>query len=782
MAKKQQTNKLYSYSDMAALIVSMATKPGWLMVKQGLTLKQEIEDRLKQQDTSSSIATIILISTLVIENNKDVKLDNKVSDIQHNTPEFMPYERYDNARKKHEWSWVKISDLVDDFEKIHNTFKELQTLNVINEHALEQFLANHFFNNPDFIEKLDNRIFQSKKQATSTLLGYDRSYKEIRMNPWQQDLIKLLLKSPLIYFLLSLAPRFGKTLMILEYIKQYVLKTKKKIIIIPLSKFLSSNSSFIDEYYECGYDIHGGFLSIKEHTEGSLHQTTETLLLELEKIIPDGYEVILVTDEADYGSHTLNSTTTINAIVNKFKVVKQIAMTGTGIFTASKIFKGIPSDEILFKSINYTELLGYDITNVVNRNFINIQYDMQEILNIVKANLDMTKSANIKQLEVFNINQAFNQPSAYSSLSTFVRKFIDDDAIIDTLELQEDNKVTMVFIPSKTKKNFLKFIEKFQKHNPDIETLKIYGDETSNANAQLMTKNKIKNMSTLNDDRQLVIFSMGMASRSYSVPEIRRVLIFADTYINNPFYQKTARCLTYNYRLQHIDPVQTADIIRISFEKCNLVAELFLVENQTANNDEDTEARLTRTLSRSSFCDVQMNGDDIDYLPIKPTYKTVMGIIDAILKYTDSTKYLMVKLFDIEIEVDNGLSSSAEPKKSKTSSVNLTVPNPNKDKPDVNITDGNIITAAEEKALELYIEVIRTFPYLALIKGITSLEEFIDTSWDDFIIISKSQFINNLNDDIFKQEMNTLFRNAKIDDTILTSTRIEDYLKLSALK
>ena len=84
---------------MTEMLASFLESPGFLRVKQGLTLKQEINDRIKQQDNASSTADLIPLSVLVIPDNDDPKLDDKIRDLQHQTPEFMHYNRFNNKNK-----------------------------------------------------------------------------------------------------------------------------------------------------------------------------------------------------------------------------------------------------------------------------------------------------------------------------------------------------------------------------------------------------------------------------------------------------------------------------------------------------------------------------------------------------------------------------------------------------------------------------------------------------------------------------------------------------------
>jgi len=136
-------NKLYSYTTLANLVSSMVRSPGYLEVKQGLTLKQEIEVRTSQQDNASSTSDIIVLSTLIVHDNDDVKLDDKVRDALHDTPLFKKYIRFNNKDKKHEWSLVKIDDLIPDFDSVHEKFIELQE----NGKNPDKFLYDHFLHN-----------------------------------------------------------------------------------------------------------------------------------------------------------------------------------------------------------------------------------------------------------------------------------------------------------------------------------------------------------------------------------------------------------------------------------------------------------------------------------------------------------------------------------------------------------------------------------------------------------------------------------------------------------
>lgn len=788
-------NKQYSYTDMNSFITSLAKYNGWLMIKQGLTLEQEINDRANQQDNASSTAAPIVFSTLVVLDNDDSKLDDKIRDYLHKTDLFMEYSRYDNENKKHEWSLVKIDDLVDDFKNLRNTFIELQKNS--KKFELDEFVAENFLYKSDFMHKLDERVYNSKKEAVEYITGKP-TYKDITLRPWQEETVSEMITAGKFYNLLSLAPRFGKTITILEYVNRLSTMMEERLVLLPASKNLASNTSFDTDYIDAGYMAKNEFDIC---TKGSLFVATTDKKMELSDLIAkridlmkpelEGKKIVLVTDEADIASHTENSIEFIEAIKSEFNVVKQIAMSGTGIFKAAKIFKGIQDDEVFFKSVNYTELLDYDIQDVVARNFFNIQYNMSDIIDemeqILKSegkDIEELSNKDQKTREVFNVNQAFNQISAFPSIVKYTTSLVRESPMTKKLGLQ-NSKAIMVFTPSKTKKNLELFVDEFKEQNPDIETLILTGDYTNNREAQNKVKIVLDNMRKMNDDRLLLVFSKDMGSRSFSIPNIRRVIIFGDSEISSAWYQKSARCLTYNYNECYTKPNQAADIIRVSFNDTNIISELFLIENETVDRSENTQRLMEKQLKRNSFVNVYM-GDEDDYV-IQKDYREVndsiiMQEIDAILKYTDTTKYIMTQLFGVDL--DTSSDAKHDKKKAKLiSSVDLSIPKLKKDKTIdkiISLSNEESLTADDEKDLEVYVDILRTLPYVAKFFKAHSYDEFIEMEWDNKIIIPKDGFLNNMCDKSFNSIVKTIFRNVNDGDEILKE-RVQEYLQFMSV-
>ncbi len=713
-------NKLYSYTSLTEILASFSAKPGWIRIKQGLTIKQEESIRVHQQDNAATTADLIILSTLTVPDNNDSKLDDKVRKYQHTTDNFQKYKRFNNVSKKHEWSYVYIDDILQSLGKI-DIHKKL-TDNIINKNTgNEELIQTELLNNKQFMNILSERIAKSKEEAIDKLLN-KKIFKTISLRPWQTEVVNEMISANKKYNLLSLAPRFGKTFAILEYMK--ILSKDEKLVLIPVSKNLSSNSSFIKDYNNGGYNtfdiIH----------DASLFKDDEKIMENLRKEIPAGYRVVLVTDEADLASHTEISQNKLKQILEEFDVFKQIAMSGTGVYKAAKIFSNIRADDIFFKSINYSELFefsGLYSDQIVKRNFFNIFYDMESI---------------DKKGEVMNIRQSFKYSSAHKNLSKFIRLYtgdIEESKIINELNIK-DSSAIMVFANAPTLQDLRKLVKEYNKQFPEHDTLLITGKETTNAKAEELTKTRIRENLQNKDYRPLIIFSNGMASRSYSIPEIRRVIVLSDGLLTPTFVQSSSRCLTYDTFKQGSQGSQSADIIRISTERYNLASEVFLSESEVTGYDDLTITKAKKFLTNNTFTD--FNGETIEVY--SDNEAGAEYLIDAALKHQDSTKYILSKIYGEDIEVDV---SAIKSLKSKTRTLNDKV---NGKKKSRIITTSEKTPKEDELALEHYVNIVRTLPYIVIKPNgdnITSVKDLLDYWWDG-IVIDRDIFIINLQNEI----------------------------------
>lgn len=698
-------------------------KPGWLLLKDGQTIEQSVEERVKQQKNASSLSTPIIVNQFSIDNNDDVKLDDKIRAEMFKTDYHQGYN-YLEVGGGREWTYTFVQDIYDELN-------------------MNPTQPDDILNNELFIEKLGNRIQDSKALAVGNILGQS-IHKTLVLRPWQQQVVDQMLSSNQNYILLSLPPRFGKTLSVLEYTKKLVENglDGNKLYLVPLSKNLSSNASFVVDYDDFGYSQYYNILK-----DISLFKDEEKIIEKLSNELPDDALIIPITDEADLASNTSISISKINEVISKYQVVKQIVMTGTNVGRAAKILKDIPMEDINYIHMTYTDMLvmGGD---VVKRNVINAQYNISDFSE-----------------DVLNIRQSFEDPKEYQTLSKYLHTWTLDSGQEMRYNLQPTEAV-MVFIKTKTKKHLKQFGEVFyNNYSDECEVMVITGDFTTNGKAQQQVKEKLHIMKQNNNNKRLIILSNGMASRSFSVSKIYRTILFGDNLLSYADLQAMSRSLTFE------DGKEFADIIRIGFSEFDVASQLFMLENETIDYSDESNKKVGMFLSTSSFVNVviEENGNQ-QYTTLGNQQQDIMEFIDNTTRFTDNTSYILTKLFDIGIEVDT---EREKQKSTKTRVVSTSVKKLGKSiKPN---KSGKLIKEDERK-LRQYINIIRCLPSIAGMEGYTNVEDYLNSdSWD--LEISKKLFKKNYEVQEFKGQVDALFRQTEKWTTEQHKERLIDYMK-----
>lgn len=717
-----RTNKQYSYMTRESITLSFG-KPGWLLLKDGQTIEQSVEERVKQQKNASSLSTPIIVNQFSIDNNDDVKLDDKIRAEMFKTDYHQGYN-YLEVGGGREWTYTFVQDIYDELN-------------------MNPTQPDDILNNELFIEKLGNRIQDSKALAVGNILGQS-IHKTLVLRPWQQQVVDQMLSSNQNYILLSLPPRFGKTLSVLEYTKKLVENglDGNKLYLVPLSKNLSSNASFVVDYDDFGYSQYYNILK-----DISLFKDEEKIIEKLSNELPDDALIIPITDEADLASNTSISISKINEVISKYQVVKQIVMTGTNVGRAAKILKDIPMEDINYIHMTYTDMLvmGGD---VVKRNVINAQYNISDFSE-----------------DVLNIRQSFEDPKEYQTLSKYLHTWTLDSGQEMRYNLQPTEAV-MVFIKTKTKKHLKQFGEVFyNNYSDECEVMVITGDFTTNGKAQQQVKEKLHIMKQNNNNKRLIILSNGMASRSFSVSKIYRTILFGDNLLSYADLQAMSRSLTFE------DGKEFADIIRIGFSEFDVASQLFMLENETIDYSDESNKKVGMFLSTSSFVNVviEENGNQ-QYTTLGNQQQDIMEFIDNTTRFTDNTSYILTKLFDIGIEVDT---EREKQKSTKTRVVSTSVKKLGKSiKPN---KSGKLIKEDERK-LRQYINIIRCLPSIAGMEGYTNVEDYLNSdSWD--LEISKKLFKKNYEVQEFKGQVDALFRQTEKWTTEQHKERLIDYMK-----
>jgi hypothetical protein len=707
--KKEGVNQQYSYTSREA-IATFKDKRGdfnWLPSKEGQSIEQHWISRISQQRTASNLTKAVTLGCFGVFNNDDVNLDDKVRDYVCNT-DFHQEVNFENDGAGKEWVLTYVGD-------------------ILHEMGFNPTCVSNILNNEEFMIRWYQRLQNSKQSYFEKDEFYNKVYE---LQPIQKKVVNIMMNSGKTFHQLGLPPRARKTVTVLEYFKNKVLKgdyTKDELYLVALSKSLSSNTSFINDFNDFGF-----FKYFNMVEDISLFVDEDKIIEKLKTQLPEGAEVVLVTDEADFASHTKISTERLSLVSNTFNVVEHIVMTGTGYGKASKIFKGIPLSDINSIYFTYTEMceMGGD---VVKRNFVNVQYDITE---------DFGE-------DVLNIRQTINDPAKHKDLAKFVHQWVLCEDTQERIGLQE-TKITMVFVKPDNKTNLKKFVNKFEKmYGNDTECMILTGDDSSNREAEKDVKKKLSIMRKNNDNRKLVVFSMGMGSRSFSVSEIYRVVELIDGDLTSATIQEFSRCLTFE------EGKEVADIIRIGFTEMRLAEQLYLMENEIPDYGRGSNKKVKRFLTNNSFANVMISNTGEMMKDEFGNQKNDIGdFLDNICKFADNTNHITTRLIDESIKVDAGI------EKLKSNVTKVLDTSVNKTKTIKPIKGSTSLSKMDERELRNYVKVMRCIPSIMFLSGFSNVDEFCNSDeWDNTMSISKSLFLGNYHSsDEFKGIVDALVR------------------------
>jgi hypothetical protein len=696
MKKTDKSNKQYSYITRESIAYSLVEKPNWLLHKDGQTFR-DIDKRVKEQATAAKLSTPLVISRLVVHNNDDGKLDDKVRDGLYRDDLHQGYD-YKKVGGGTEWTYTYVGDI----------YEELN---------ISPSSINDIMNNKLFLELFSKRVQESKEKVILDLLGFT-SNAVLTLHPWQNQVVKKMSESGKDMFLLSLPPRFGKTITVLEYTKKLVEDgkySKDRLYLLPLSKNLSSNTSFVNDYNKWGYREYFNIIE-----DISLFKDEEKILERLHELLPKDVQIIIVTDEADLASHTTISTDKMKQIEQEFDVVKRITMTGTGIGKASKIFKGIPMKDICYIHMTYSELGNMMSDKYVKRNFLNVQYVLGE--------------------DELNWRQSFADPAKYESASEYIYKWTLDSIVTMRYELQ-DTEAVMVGINSETKKQLDNFAQYFgKKYSDECDILVLSGKYTTNGKAEKYTKTKLDTMRKNKDDRKLIVFTNGMGSRSFNESRIYRCVLCSDNEITSAKLQLGMRCCTPE------DGKKIGDFIRIGFTPFEMDTQIIMLENETLDYSNNSKLAISMFLINNSFTNVVIDpSDNHEVERITNNSEDIVNLLDRSNKFNDTTSFWIPRLYDIGLLVDT---EGIQRTKNKTRMVSTK--GKKNSKPILPNKLGKLLKESEKK-LRHYIDIGRSLPSIAFIEGYTNVNDFLNNGdWYNFLEIDKELFEQNYENETFK--------------------------------
>ena len=730
---KKEINQQYSYTGREA-IATFKDERGdfnWLPSKEGQSIKQWWIDRINQQRSASKLTKSVPMGCFAVHDNDDKTLDNKIREHICDLDIHQEVDFEDDG-DGNEWVLTNVEDLYHELNFYPSS-------------------ASDILNNKEFMKLWFERVKSSK------LSYFDKETisEPYQLRPWQDLVVEGMLSSNKKFHQLGIAYRHGKTVTVLDYTKKKVLRGDydgSKLYLVPTSKSLASNASFVKDYDRFGFKEH--FNIIKDL---SLFKNEDKIIEKLLKILPEDAMLILVTDEADLASHTIISIDKINLIKKTFNVVEQLVMTGTGIGKASKIFKDIPLEDINFIYQTYDDMVEMG-GEVVRRRYWNVPYEL------------ITEAGE----KVLNITQTLADPAHHEQLSKYLYSWTLDKVFEKRLELIP-TEIVMVFVNSELNKHMEELVDTYETMYSDkVKCLVLTGRTTSNRKAEKLVKKTYQTMRKNKDYRKLVVFSNGIAARSFSFGKIYRELNFCDGYITDAKLHQMARVLTWE------EGKLEADIIRFGCLPMDLPEQIFLSENELPGYGEKSYSKVERFLTNNSFVDVLVS----DGVPRAETLfldgvdnKIVGQFIDNIQKFSDTTSYISARLWEENIQVDADITIQKS-KKLETASLNTKGKKSGK-KIKVTKKTGKLTKRDEEK-LKQYVNIMRCIPSIAIFcVGVNNFDDFISSGeWENYLNIDKDIFMENYNNsDEFKGQVDSLFRYGEKKTTEEHKQRLQEYMR-----
>jgi hypothetical protein len=737
-AKKGRINQQYSYTTRESIATFKDLKGNfnWLPSKEGQTIKQWWIDRIYQQRNSQTLTKAKPMGCFGVHGNDNLELDNHIREYICNTNLHIEVDFEDDGAGK-EWILTKVDDI---YEKLN----------------FYPTSVDDIFNNEEFMKLWFERIEDSKKKYFENINQVSKVY---NLKEWQGIAVKEMLVSGKKYHVLGLAPRFGKTLTILDYLKEKVLSgeySKEELWLVPASKSLSSNASVINDYNEFGFIQYFNVV-----TNTSLFVDEDKIIERLKNTLPPNAKIVLLTDEADSASHTKISVEKIQLIKDNFNIVEQIVMTGTGIGKATKIFKGVSSDDIHFHYRTYSEMVEMG-DRVTKRNIINLQYDIEK---------------DFGDEEVLNIRQTANNPLNHPQLAEYIGDLTVNPSVEKMMNLKP-TEIVMVFLrPDKNKflHSLVDVYENMYSDKVKCMVLTRQGHQ-NNRNAEKNVKKTYNDMRKVGDNRKLIVFSTGdIGSRSFSVSKIYREINFCDTELTSATLQEFARAVTWE------EGKEVADIIRVGFTDMNLAEELYLMENEVPDYSPKSYSSARRYLMCNSFSDWRLIDGEWDDLGGSVTNgvddEMVGEFLDKLSKFTDNTKYIMTRVSTEGLIVDTDPSKKGS--KQKTKVVNTSVKKGKKLQTTKTKNGDGKLKADDERRLEQYINISRCIPSMAHIHGIETIQDFFKSGWwPKYLEIDQKIFEQNYNEkEEFRGIIDSLFRGNSLYTKEEHKERIIEYFK-----
>lgn len=380
------------------------------------------------------------------------------------------------------------------------------------------------------------------------------------------------------FSILDLCPRFGKTHTCVGIHKEFFEKNLNKRIFI-ISSYVGTvkqsyqdavgmyypNSEFIDaDHPSCETDMHNWLDSNPNHmvifylpltgadSNNSIENNKnifEKRIEPLKKLKSEGYEFGgIIIEEADFAASCEKQIKKIKKLYKSLNMPYAIATSGTNVSKLDSIGKklGFKENETFRKRCEYI----MDVLDNPSRNdAVNIHYHTLNNSYMKKYGLETSNFEHISSMLAVTPEGKLQDEMYFKSQFSWLFQLTDTDETrnidrkVRKQELLDLDYSTMIFvggdIPTKTHEALKNLLERILPKDKFLVKI-LNSNETRNADVENEVKTLIEESS-----KKLVLISTGMANRSFSIPEIKNIiLLVGDSTSDDSITQKISRGLT----------------------------------------------------------------------------------------------------------------------------------------------------------------------------------------------------------------------------------------------
>ena len=349
----------------------------------------------------------------------------------------------------------------------------------------------------------------------------------------------------------ELAPRFGKTIFFLSLFLEISKEHGHKVMLVP-AYWLPAIASFKKETAK--WRDYQDMVFVDTQVDSNWQRSVESTLdsdklvvvgvslfpayddfVVRNKWIHDYTETILVVgDEADYGSHTSNQQEKMEYLFANKKVTF-IPSSGTNI---ERMSKGAGDNVVDVVAVPYTLVEQSGDPTIVKREMFQM-YVSNRIQELVKDYSDEDRPAWSKMLEKAMANSQF--------LIGFFRAIYNYDSEFGmSLDEAAGEEIVVSMIFANMTNDAMKKLKKLlDSHLTDHHIVVINGEEMTGREAEEKAKDALRQVKYGWIDKKKVIFlNNAMASRSFSVGDIQATLFLKDGGSVDTFIQQALRVVT----------------------------------------------------------------------------------------------------------------------------------------------------------------------------------------------------------------------------------------------